>query len=112
MDPGDVEEMDLKWTMAMTALRSKNLFRGKGLFKFNKDTKVGFDKRKVRCYNCNLSGHFARSARHLRVLAISQAATTRRTPATTVLIIKSPVPTLLRLLHEALLLLKQPNQQL
>jgi hypothetical protein len=66
MDPDDVEEMDLKWTMAMTALRSKKLFRRKGPFKFNKDTRVGFDKTKVHCYSYNLSCHFARECNALK----------------------------------------------
>ncbi|MFS7906136.1 hypothetical protein Hanom_Chr01g00055741 [Helianthus anomalus] len=56
VDPGDMEEMDLKWQMEMITLRLK---------KFQDQTgkrlslgRVGFDKSKLRCYNCKNLGHF------------------------------------------------------
>ncbi|KAF5814675.1 putative transcription factor interactor and regulator CCHC(Zn) family [Helianthus annuus] len=58
VDPDDMEEMDLKWQMAMITLRLK---------KFQDRTgkrlglgKAGFDKSKLRCYNCKNLGHFKR----------------------------------------------------
>ncbi|MFS7942801.1 putative transcription factor interactor and regulator CCHC(Zn) family [Helianthus anomalus] len=56
--PDDMEEMDLKWQMAMITLRLK---------KFQDKTgnrlalgKAGFDKSKLRCYKCKNLGHFKR----------------------------------------------------
>ena len=64
MDPKDVEEMDLKWQMAMVMLRHKKFWRKYGPMKFEADkTKVGIDLEKVRCYNYNLYGHFSRDCK-------------------------------------------------
>ena len=61
MDPDDTEGMELKWMMANVLLRAKRWYKKRGNLNFdNESTKIGFDKSKVRCYNCNQNGHFLR----------------------------------------------------
>nr|GEW20192.1 hypothetical protein [Tanacetum cinerariifolium] len=57
----DMEEMDLKWQVAMISMRIKKFHKRTGR-KLQFDTKgpVGFDKTKVECFNCHKIGHFAR----------------------------------------------------
>ncbi|KAJ9548908.1 hypothetical protein OSB04_021451 [Centaurea solstitialis] len=61
----DLEEMDIKWQMAMLTLRMKRFIRRTGRNKFDvkRGDKAGFDKSKVRCYKCNEPGHFARECK-------------------------------------------------
>ncbi|MFS8022315.1 putative transcription factor interactor and regulator CCHC(Zn) family [Helianthus anomalus] len=78
VDPDDMEEMDLKWQMAMITLRLK---------KFQDKTgkrlalgKAGFDKSKLRATKCKNLGHFKRDCPLLKngnteaALAIRQIA--------------------------------------
>ncbi|KAJ9567313.1 hypothetical protein OSB04_003279 [Centaurea solstitialis] len=55
----DLEEMDIKWQMAMLTLRMKRFIRriGRNNFDVKRGDKAGFDKSKVRCYKCNEPGH-------------------------------------------------------
>ncbi|GKF76277.1 retrovirus-related pol polyprotein from transposon TNT 1-94 [Tanacetum coccineum] len=46
LHPDDLEEIDLRWQMAMLTMRARR-----------------FDKSKVECYNCHKRGHFAREGR-------------------------------------------------
>ncbi|GKF74393.1 ribonuclease H-like domain-containing protein [Tanacetum coccineum] len=61
IDTDDLEEMDLKWQVAMLTMRVKRFLKkiGRNL-NFNSKETVGFDKTKVECYNCHRRGHFAR----------------------------------------------------
>ncbi|GJV76633.1 ribonuclease H-like domain-containing protein [Tanacetum coccineum] len=63
----DLEEMDLKWQVAMLTMRVKRFIKktGRKLDLNGKET-VGFDRTKVECYNCHRRGHFARECRALR----------------------------------------------
>ncbi|KAJ9538414.1 hypothetical protein OSB04_031147 [Centaurea solstitialis] len=61
----DLEEMVIKWQMAMLTLRMKRFIRrtGRNNFDLKRGDKAGFDKSKVRCYKCNEPGHFARECK-------------------------------------------------
>ncbi|GJZ10591.1 ribonuclease H-like domain-containing protein [Tanacetum coccineum] len=60
----DLEEMDLKWQVAMLTMRVKRFLKKTGRnLNFNGKETVGFDKTKVECYNCHRRGHFARECR-------------------------------------------------
>nr|GEW99388.1 hypothetical protein [Tanacetum cinerariifolium] len=61
IDPDDLEEMDLKWQMAMLNMRAKRFLQktGRNLGVKGSET-IGFDKNKVKCYNCHRKGHFVR----------------------------------------------------
>ncbi|GJT09268.1 ribonuclease H-like domain-containing protein [Tanacetum coccineum] len=64
IDEYDLEEMDLKWQVAMISMRMKKFYKKTGRkLQFDAKEPVGFDKTKVECYNCHKSGHFARECR-------------------------------------------------
>ncbi|GKA25438.1 ribonuclease H-like domain-containing protein [Tanacetum coccineum] len=65
--PDDMEEMDLRWQMAMLTMRARRFLKNtrRKLFVNGNET-IGFDKSKVECYNCHKRGHFARECRALR----------------------------------------------
>nr|GEV20166.1 Gag-Pol polyprotein [Tanacetum cinerariifolium] len=57
----DIEEIDLKWQVAMISMRVNRFYKRTGRkLQFNKKEPVGFDKTKVKCFNCHKRGHFAR----------------------------------------------------
>ncbi|GJU07509.1 ribonuclease H-like domain-containing protein [Tanacetum coccineum] len=64
IDADDLEEMDLKWQMAMLTMRARR-FLNKTRRKINPNDfeTIGFKKSKVECYNCHKKGHFARECR-------------------------------------------------
>nr|GEU76005.1 putative ribonuclease H-like domain-containing protein [Tanacetum cinerariifolium] len=60
----DLEEMDLKWQMAMLIVRARQFLQRTGRnLGANGPTSMGFDMSKVECYNCHRKGHFARKCR-------------------------------------------------
>ncbi|GJS74904.1 reverse transcriptase domain-containing protein [Tanacetum coccineum] len=62
--PNDIEEMDLRWKMAMLTMRAKRFLKNKGRkLTVNGNEAIGFNKSKVECYNCNKRGHFARECK-------------------------------------------------
>ncbi|GJY39559.1 retrovirus-related pol polyprotein from transposon TNT 1-94 [Tanacetum coccineum] len=62
--PDDLEEMDLRWQMAMLTMRARRFLKNTGRkFFVNGTETIGFDKSKVECYNCHKRGHFARECR-------------------------------------------------
>nr|GEY55191.1 ribonuclease H-like domain-containing protein [Tanacetum cinerariifolium] len=63
----DLEEMDLKWQVAMISTRLKKFYKKtKRKLHFYAKEHVGFDKRKVECFNCHNIRHFARECRSKR----------------------------------------------
>nr|GFA80628.1 hypothetical protein [Tanacetum cinerariifolium] len=64
IDADDLEEMYLKWQMAMLTMRARKFLqktaRNPGV---NGPTSMGFNMAKVECYNCHRKGHFARECR-------------------------------------------------
>ncbi|GKG00983.1 hypothetical protein Tco_0305688, partial [Tanacetum coccineum] len=53
INPDDLEEMDLRWQMAMLTMRAGRFLKNTGRKFFVNGTKtIGFDKSKVECYNC------------------------------------------------------------
>nr|GEZ86604.1 hypothetical protein [Tanacetum cinerariifolium] len=64
IDADDLEEMDLKWQMAMLTVRARRFLQRTGRnLGANGPTSMGFDMSKVECYNCHRKGHFARECR-------------------------------------------------
>nr|GFB77724.1 hypothetical protein [Tanacetum cinerariifolium] len=63
----DLEEMDLKWQVAMLSIRVKRFYKKtRRKMEFNGKEPVGFDKIKVECFNYHRRGHFARDCRSAR----------------------------------------------
>nr|GEW59095.1 reverse transcriptase domain-containing protein [Tanacetum cinerariifolium] len=60
----DLEEINLRWQMAMLTMRAKRFLQktGKNLGD-NRATTIGFDMSKVECYNCHRKGHFTQECR-------------------------------------------------
>ncbi|GKF16662.1 ribonuclease H-like domain-containing protein, partial [Tanacetum coccineum] len=64
IDADDLEEMDLKWQMAMLTMRARRFLKKTGRkVGANGSETIGFDKTKVECYNCHKRGHFVRECR-------------------------------------------------
>ncbi|GJX41303.1 ribonuclease H-like domain-containing protein [Tanacetum coccineum] len=62
--PDDIEEMDLRWQMAMLTMRARRFLKNTGRkLTVNGNETIGFDKSKVECYNCHKSEHFARKCK-------------------------------------------------
>ncbi|GJV91486.1 RNA-directed DNA polymerase, eukaryota [Tanacetum coccineum] len=60
----DLEEMDLKWQMAMLSVRVHKFEQKAGRkIDFDKKESARFNKKKVRCYKCLQRGYFAREYR-------------------------------------------------
>nr|GEW32984.1 hypothetical protein [Tanacetum cinerariifolium] len=64
IDEDDIEEMDIKWNMALLSMRADKFWKktGKKISIQGSDV-VGFDKSKVECFNCHKIGHFVRECR-------------------------------------------------
>ncbi|GKG51573.1 hypothetical protein Tco_0541957, partial [Tanacetum coccineum] len=55
--PNDMEEMDLRWQMAMLTMRAKWFLKNTGRkLTVNGNETIGFDKSKVECYNYHKRG--------------------------------------------------------
>ncbi|GJY56272.1 ribonuclease H-like domain-containing protein [Tanacetum coccineum] len=64
INPDDLEEMDLRWQMAMLTMRARRFLKNtRRKLTVNGNETIGFDKSKVECYNCHKRGHFARECR-------------------------------------------------
>nr|GEV98523.1 putative reverse transcriptase domain-containing protein [Tanacetum cinerariifolium] len=60
----DLEEMDLKWQLALLSMRTRKFFQKIGRkISINGSDIAGYDKSKVKCFNCHKLRHFARECR-------------------------------------------------
>nr|GFB31427.1 hypothetical protein [Tanacetum cinerariifolium] len=64
IDEDDMEEMDIKWNMALLSIGADKFWKrtGKKISIQGSDV-AGFDKSKVECFNCHKMGHFVRECR-------------------------------------------------
>ncbi|GJW08001.1 putative ribonuclease H-like domain-containing protein [Tanacetum coccineum] len=64
IDADDLEEMDLKWQMAMLTMRARRFLNKTGRkINANGSETIRFNKSKVECYNCHKKGHFVKECR-------------------------------------------------
>nr|GEV49860.1 hypothetical protein [Tanacetum cinerariifolium] len=65
--PDDIEEIDLRWQMAMLTMMARRLFEKIGRkLTVNGNETIGFDKSNMECYNYEKRRDFARECRALR----------------------------------------------
>ncbi|GJY42517.1 ribonuclease H-like domain-containing protein [Tanacetum coccineum] len=60
----DLEEMDLKWNMALLSMRARKFYQRTGRkIIIDGSITAGYDKSKVEYFNCHKIGHFAKECR-------------------------------------------------
>nr|GEW92937.1 ribonuclease H-like domain-containing protein [Tanacetum cinerariifolium] len=61
IDEDDMEEMDIKWSMALLSMRADKFWkRTRKKISIQGSDVAGFENSKVECFNCHKMGHFAR----------------------------------------------------
>ncbi|GJY34348.1 ribonuclease H-like domain-containing protein [Tanacetum coccineum] len=61
IDDLDIEEMDINWKIAMIAIRMKKFYKKTGRrVRIDGNKPVCFDKKKLECFKCHNTGHFAK----------------------------------------------------
>ncbi|GJS31730.1 putative ribonuclease H-like domain-containing protein [Tanacetum coccineum] len=60
----DFEEINLKWNMELLSMRARKFYqRTRRKIIIDGSSTAGYDKSKVKCFNCHKMGHFARECR-------------------------------------------------
>ncbi|GKD97784.1 ribonuclease H-like domain-containing protein, partial [Tanacetum coccineum] len=63
----ELDEIDLRWQMAMLTMRARRFLKNTGRkVTINGNKTIRFDKYKVECYNCHKRGHFVRECQENR----------------------------------------------
>ncbi|GJU28224.1 putative ribonuclease H-like domain-containing protein [Tanacetum coccineum] len=63
----DLEEMDLKWQLALLSMKTRRFFqKTRRSITINGSDTAGYDKSKVECFNYHKVGHFAKECRGTR----------------------------------------------
>ncbi|GJS07980.1 ribonuclease H-like domain-containing protein [Tanacetum coccineum] len=63
----DLEDVDLKWQLALLSMRTRRFFQKTGRkITINRNDTAGYDKSKVECFNCHKMGYFARECKGSR----------------------------------------------
>ncbi|GKA70020.1 ribonuclease H-like domain-containing protein [Tanacetum coccineum] len=61
IDDVGIKEMDINWQIAMIAIIMKEFYKKTGKrVRMDGKAPIGFDKKKIECYKCHNTGHFAR----------------------------------------------------
>nr|GEW48013.1 ribonuclease H-like domain-containing protein [Tanacetum cinerariifolium] len=83
IDVDDLEEIDLKWQMAMLTMRARKFLQRTGRnLKENGPTSRGFDVSKVEFYNCHRKGYFPRECSVMVLEAMIRAFRQRKNQPT------------------------------
>ncbi|GKG09884.1 ribonuclease H-like domain-containing protein, partial [Tanacetum coccineum] len=78
--PNDLEEMNLRWNIAMMTIRAKRFLKNtQRKLDIAYKERIGFDKSKVEWFNCHKRGHFARECRSPKNQDSRNMEPTRRT---------------------------------
>nr|GEZ68527.1 hypothetical protein [Tanacetum cinerariifolium] len=78
--PYDLEEIDLRWQMAMLSMRARRFLKNtRKKFSMNGTETIRFDKSKVECFNYHKRGNFAKECRASRNQVNRHKESTRRT---------------------------------